>query len=113
MTEALPSQASGRNFHVVIPNAGISSAYVQLHPSREIPAIPVSSFIAIISTLPYPTPPHPPQNIEFTKSDPAVAPAPKIAAFPSFAPSLLAHCACYAQCISHPNSSIFDLLSPV
>lgn len=48
--------------------------------------------------VPYPSPPLPtpqfPQNMEFTISPPAVAPAPKIAAFPNFAPSLLAHCPC-------------------
>lgn len=32
--------------------------------------------------------------IEFTKSEPAVAPAPKMAAFPSFSPSFLAHAPC-------------------
>ena len=34
------------------------------------------------------------QKIEFTRSLPAVAPAPKIAALPNLAPSLLAHCEC-------------------
>ena len=34
------------------------------------------------------------QMIELTKSEPAVAPAPKMAALPSFSPSFFAHAAC-------------------
>ena len=34
------------------------------------------------------------QMIELTKSEPAVAPAPKMAALPSFSPSFFAHAPC-------------------
>lgn len=38
------------------------------------------------------------QKIELTKSEPAVAPAPKMAALPSFSPSFFAHAPCLGCC---------------
>ena len=51
------------------------------------------------------------QMIELTKSDPAVAPAPKMAALPSFSPSFLAHAPCCTYAISGcPSSYVFEPL---
>lgn len=60
--------------------------FIYIYSSSVITHIPVSDSAVKSKTTS--------QKIELTKSEPAVAPAPKMAAFPSFSPSFLAHAPC-------------------